>query len=155
MVPLADFAFCNEEEKDPQEKETMDYEKRSNKISAPLNLVIVTPQSISWNVKQSHEFLNSISHVLKINTCPPGRCGSVGWALSCKLRCLRFSSQSEHKTRLWVWSPTKECTKKQPTNVCLSHRCFSTSLSPFLPFSLKPISMSLDEDLKKKKISAI
>ena len=29
---------------------------------------------------------------------------------SCKPKGCRFDSQSEHKPRLWVWSPVKACT---------------------------------------------
>ena len=40
-------------------------------------------------------------------------------------------------------------------DVSLSHQCFSPSLSPSLPLSLKSVSMSLDKDKKKKTINNI
>ena len=42
-----------------------------------------------------------------------------------------------------------EC-KRQLIDVSLSHQCFSPSLSPSLPLSLKSISMSSGEDFLKK-----
>ena len=68
---------------------------------------------------------------LKIAITSSGWCGSVGWALACKPKGHWFDSQSGHMPGLQARSPvggTQEAT---------THWCFSPSLSPFLPLSLK------------------
>ena len=40
-------------------------------------------------------------------------------------------------------------------NVSLSHRCFSPSLSPALPFSLRLMNVSSGKDQKKERDTAI
>lgn len=44
------------------------YEKQSNKITGSFIQVIVTPQDISWYVKQCHKIPDATS-AFKINTC--------------------------------------------------------------------------------------
>ena len=64
------------------------------------------------------------------STCP-GWCGSVDWTWACEPKGLWFNSQSGHIPGFRVRSPvggTWEAT---------THWCFSPSLSPFLPLSLK------------------
>ena len=51
--------------------------------------------------------------------------------------------------------PSSGSYKRQPIHVSLSHQCFSLSLSPSLPLSLKLISMSSDEDFKKVLVVAL
>ena len=63
-----------------------------------------------------------------------------------KPKGLRFNSWSRHMCRLWVWSLVGACETKL-IYVSLSHRCFSLSLL----LSLKSISISLGEDIKKMK----
>ena len=50
------------------------------------------------------------------------------------------------------FDPSQGAFKKQPIDISLLYQCFSPFLSPSLPLSLKSISMSLCEDLKKKKM---
>ena len=66
------------------------------------------------------------------STQGPGCCGSVSQALSCKPKGHWFNSCSG----LWIQYVVKVLRKT--TNSCsLSHQCFSPSLSPSLPLSLK------------------
>ena len=61
----------------------------------------------------------------------PGWCGSVDWVPACEPKGCWFDSQSGHMPGLWARSPvggTWEATM---------HWCFSPSLSPSLPLSLK------------------
>ena len=63
-----------------------------------------------------------------------------------------FDSQSGCMPGLRVWSPSLGAYKSSPghiqdaVNVSLSHSCFSPFLSPYLPLSLKSVSMSSGED---------
>ena len=66
----------------------------------------------------------------------PGWCGSVDWLLACEPKSHQFGSQSGPMPGLQarsslgaVWETTKHST--------LTHQCFSSFLSPFLPLSLK------------------
>ena len=61
----------------------------------------------------------------------PGWCGSVDWVPACELGCCQFDSQSGHMPGLLARSLVggmREAT---------THWCFSPSLSPSLPPSLK------------------
>ena len=63
-------------------------------------------------------------------------CGSVGWALSCKPEGHWFNSHQDTclGCRPGPWLGICE---RQLINAFLSYWCFSPSLSPSLPFSLK------------------
>ena len=61
----------------------------------------------------------------------PSWCRSVDWARACKPKGCGFDSQSEHMPGLWDRSPVGG--EWQAT----THWCFSPSLSPSLPLSLK------------------
>ena len=63
--------------------------------------------------------------------CCPGCCGSVGWTLACKLKGHWFDSQSGPMRGLWARSPVGGVWE------ATTHQCFSPSLSPSLPLSLK------------------
>ena len=58
----------------------------------------------------------------------PDRCGSVGWAMSHKVKGPWFDSLSGYMPWLQVWFPSR---------VEATDRCFSPSLSPSLPLALK------------------
>ena len=68
----------------------------------------------------------------KIKMCP-GWCGSVGWAPACKPKSHWFDSHLGCMPGLWARSPVAS----QPSDISLSHWCFSPSSSPSLPLSLK------------------
>ena len=69
-----------------------------------------------------------------------------------------FNSQSGHVPGWWIQSQAGACTRGSrmvflshinvSLPLSLSHQCFSPSLSPSLPLTLKSISMSSGEDLK-------
>ena len=61
----------------------------------------------------------------------------------------QFNSQSGHMPRLQTKSPTR-AGKKQPIDVSLQHQCFSPSLSPSLPLSLKINKIFLKNHCLKK-----
>ena len=67
----------------------------------------------------------------------PGWCGSVDWVLACESKGWQFDSQSGHMPGWQARSPVGGV--QEATNRCISlaHRCFSPSLSPSLPLSLK------------------
>ena len=74
------------------------------------------------------------SHDQKLGTFSPVLCGSVGWVSFCKAKGRWLDSRSNQV----VGSvPSQGACERQPIIVCLSHRCFSPSLSPSLPLSLK------------------
>ena len=66
----------------------------------------------------------------------------MDWELACEPRGYRFDSQSGHMPGLWVKSPMGG------VRGATTHRCFSPSLSPSLPLSLK----TNKQNLKKKKM---
>ena len=57
---------------------------------------------------------------------------------ACKLKGCWFDSQSGHMPGLWARSLVG--VERQPIDVSLAHWCFSASLSPSPPFSLKLIN---------------
>ena len=63
----------------------------------------------------------------------PDRCGSVGWASSCKAKDLLLDPQSGHLPGLWVQSPVRVHTRSNQS-MFLSH--IDVSLPPLLPPSL-------------------
>ena len=65
------------------------------------------------------------------DTFSPGRCGLVDWVLACKPKGRQFNSQSGHLPALQAGSLVGGAWE------ATTHWCFSPSLSPSLPFSLK------------------
>ena len=90
------------------------------------------PFSISVKKENNN---NKIFIKEKCGQCP-GPCDSVGWRMS-------------HGPRLQVQSLVRECMRRQPINVSLSHWCFSPSLSLPSPLSKSNEKKSLGEDFKK------
>ena len=80
------------------------------------------------------EHLNNILLCLK-QEYGPEQCGSVTWAMSCKAKRRWLDSWSH----AWVEGsvPGQGVYERQPIDVSVSHQCFSLSLSPSLPISLK------------------
>ena len=79
-------------------------------------------------------FLNSVVKnytLLKIIENSPGSCGSVDWALACKPKGCQLDSQSGHMPGLQARSPVGGVWE------ATTHWCFSPSLPPSLPLSLK------------------
>ena len=74
----------------------------------------------------------------------PSWCTSVDWAPACEPKGRRFDSQSGHMRGLWARSPVGGVQE------AITHRCFSPSLSPSLPLSLK-----INKILKKEKPETI
>ena len=73
------------------------------------------------------------------------------------LVCLSGLSASLEVEKLLVWFPNKgtclgfgSC-KRQPINISLAHRCFSLSLSPSIPLSLKINKYNLKERKSERK----
>ena len=75
-------------------------------------------------------FINNIL-LGKNQTSSPGWCGSVDWVLTCEPKGHGFNSQSGHMPGLQARSPEKGMWQ------ATTQRCFSPSLSPSLPLSLK------------------
>ena len=73
----------------------------------------------------------------------PGWYGSVDWVPVCEPNGCQFNSQSGHMPGLWARSPVGDAQE------ATTHWCFSPSLSPSLPLSLKINKLNL----KKKKES--
>ena len=71
----------------------------------------------------------------------PDWCGSVGWALSHKLKGHLFNSQSGHMPGLGARFPVRGV--RDVIDVSLVHQSFSPSLSISLTFSLKVNKYSL------------
>ena len=74
--------------------------------------------------------------------CRPGWCGSV----DCEPKGLWFDSWSGNMPGLWARFLAEGIYERQPVNVSLRHQCFSPSLSPSFPISLK-----INKIFKKKK----
>ena len=90
------------------------------------------------------EARSCIFHITKIVDSSPGWCSSVDWARACEAKGRRFDSQSGHMPGLWTMLPVGDAWE------ATTHWCFSVSLSPSLPFSLK-INF---KNLKKKSVDS-
>ena len=88
-------------------------------------------QEVQINKKVKYSNLPFTDHGM----CP-GWCGSVNWVLTCGWKGHRFNSQSGHMPELQAETPAG-VNERQLINVSLTQWCFSPSLSPSLPFSLK------------------
>ena len=91
----------------------------------------------SWEAQSQRRFVFFLQLALsplissELTVICPGWCGSVDWALACKPKGHWFNSQSGHMPGLQARSPVggvREATTRG---------CFSPSLSPSLPLSLK------------------
>ena len=80
----------------------------------------------------------------------PGQCGSVGWSIVPSPKGCKFDSQSRHIPRSQVPSQV-QAHMGASINVSLSHRCFSLSLPPSLPLSLKEMKKKKSSGENKKK----
>ena len=69
--------------------------------------------------------------ILKYTHFSPGWCGSMDGVLACVPKGHRFHSQSGHKPGLWAKPPVGGAQE------ATTYGCFSSSLPPSLPLSLK------------------
>ena len=108
---------------------------------------VITPEvaiRLTWLIRNEPGCWRLLGKTFFFNKrwCCPDWYGSVGWALSQEVKVCWFDSWSGHMPGLWV----KGHCERQPTNVPLSHWCFSPSLSLSLPLSQK-----INKIFKKKK----
>ena len=75
--------------------------------------------------------LKVLHHHFRNEEISPGWCSSMDWVRACKPKGHQFNSQSGHRPGLRARSPVG-CTWEATT-----HWCFSPSLSPSLPLSVK------------------
>ena len=85
------------------------------------------------NVANLFKSLSKLWNPLKNYSQSPGWCGSMDWALACKLKGCWFNSQSGHMPGLWARCPVGG-TWEATTYWCFS---FSPSLSASLPRCLQ------------------
>ena len=62
---------------------------------------------------------------------------AVGWASSCRPKVHWIDSPAGHMPGLQARSPVGGVQERQQINVSFAHQCFSPSLSPSFPLSLK------------------
>ena len=102
-----------------------------------LSLSFSLPSPLSKNKINKIFFKKTANLKKKTMAFSPDKCGSVGWASCHKAKDRWFTGSIPGQGTLLGWGFSPWLGHKQEATNHLSHRCFSPSLFPSLPLSLK------------------